>query len=538
MKTLYFNGDFVPMTAEQDTFEALVVDSEGKISFTGALSEARAAAEGAREVDLEGKAMLPAFIDPHGHFGMMSNVLITADLSLCESIQEIKDTLRDFMVTHEIGPDGVVMGLGYDHTNLAEQRHLNKFDLDDVSTEVPIVIVHVSCHMMGVNGAMLDLAGITAETPDPSGAFFGRVEGTREPSGYVEETQAILPLYGVALTRVNSSFDSLIDDMQALYFSRGITTCQEGATSPEMCSQFSRLGQEGRMKIDLVMYPGEMYGVDDMLREYADLNSVEYTGHVRIGGVKIVLDGSPQGRTAWMTEPYTPGPEGEDFCAYPAKKDEEVLAFARMAVDGNYDFLAHANGDATADQILRCYTQAFEESDNPYKHELRPVMIHCQTTRRDQYEAMAKIGMIPSIFPSHIWYWGDQHLKNFGPERGMRVSAVHDALDCGLPFTFHTDPPILLPDLLEAAWCAVNRVTKKGAQLAEDQKIGVFDALKAITINGAYQYHEEDTKGTLEVGKLADLVILDKNPLKVDKMAIRDIEVLTTIKEGEVVFER
>ena len=184
------------------------------------------------------------------------------------------------------------------------------------------------------------------------------------------------------------------------------------------------------------------------------------------------------------------------------------------------------------------YKQALAESDNPDKHKLRPVMIHCQTTRRDQYQEMAEINMIPSIFTSHIWYWGDVHLKNFGPKRGGRISAVRDALDAGLHYTFHTDTPVILPNMLETVWCAVNRITRDGVQLDEDQKVGVFDALKGITVNGAYEYGEEDRKGTLEPGKLADLAILDANPLKVDPMAIRDIKVLETVKEGETVYRR
>ena len=163
-------------------------------------------------------------------------------------------------------------------------------------------------------------------------------------------------------------------------------------------------------------------------------------------------------------------------------------------------------------------------------------MIHCQTMRPDQYERMAELNMVPSIFASHIWYWGDVHLKNFGPERGGRISACGDALRAGLPFTLHTDTPVLRPNLLEAAWCAVNRVTKKGVQLDEDQKIGVYDALRAITVNGAYQYGEEDRKGTLEAGKLADLAVLDRDPFAIDPADLRDVRVLATIKEGERVY--
>lgn len=538
MKKLYFNGTFVPMTAPEDTFEALLVADDGTIAFTGSLEEARALAEGCEEVDLEGKAVMPGFIDPHGHFGMTNMLLATADLSRCQSIDDILDALVKFRDEHNMGPDEMLVGMNYDHNELAEQRHPNKFDLDKVSATQPIAVYHASCHMMAANSALLDLAGIDENTDDVEGARYYRVGDTREPNGYIEETAAMLPVHVKVLSKLDCSFDSMIDKMQDFYASYGVTTCQEGATDPAMCAAFTGLGEQGRMKIDLVMYPMSSYDVPGMLENYAAYDAPTYKGHVRIGGVKTVLDGSPQGRTAWLSEPYTLGEEGEGFCSNGFKSDEEVYEFAKMAIDTNHDWLAHANGDETSEQILRCYGKAYADSENPEKDKLRPVMIHCQTARTDQYERMGALNMVPSIFTSHIWYWGDVHLKNFGPVRGSRVSAVRDALDNNLPFTFHTDCPILPPDMLETVWCAVNRITKRGAQLDESQKVGVFDALKAITINGAYQYHEEDTKGTLEPGKLADLVILNASPLAVDPAAIRDITVLETVKEGDTVFTR
>lgn len=539
MKALYFNADFVPMTTEEDTFEALLVGDDGKIAFAGDLDKARMLSDGCEEIDLQGNAVLPGFIDSHGHFGLANMMLATADLSRCESIDEIIEVLGAFRAEKNIGPEGIIVGMNYDHNNLAEQRHPDKFDLDKVSSSIPIALMHVSCHMMAVNTPMLDLCGINESTPDPEGARYARVGDTLEPSGYVEETAALLPVYEMALTKLDCSYDSLIDQMQQFYASFGITTCQEGATDVPKCDAFARLGKEGRLYLDLVLYPMSSYPVAQMLESHKGIDSSDYRGHVRIGGVKTVLDGSPQGRTAWMSEPYElVGDEGEGFCGRGFEEDEEVYAFAKMAIDTNHDWLAHANGDATAEQILRCYGRAYADSENPDKDKLRPVMIHCQTARRDQYERMGELNMIPSIFASHIWYWGDVHLKNFGERRGMRVSAVRDALDQGLPFTFHTDCPVLPPNMIEAVWCAVNRVTKKGVQLDEEQKVGVFDALKAVTVNGAYQYHEEDRKGTLEAGKLADLVVLDRNPLKVETLDIRDIAVLQTIKEGETVYTK
>lgn len=539
MKTLYYNGEFVPMTGEGDTFEALLVADDGTIAFTGSLAEARERAEGAAEVDLAGKVMLPGFIDPHSHLTGTTQYITTANLSECTSFDDIVHELATFIEKRGITPEGVVMGTGYDQNFLAEQKHPTKDVLDQASRDIPIMITHASGHMGVANSRALELVGITAETPDPEGGRYGRIEGTTEPDGYCEEPATLFGFYAMCQPRMNLDVPAMFGEMQDYYLENGVTTAQDGATQPDFADMLANFARAGMLKLDLVGYPMDGHDVDGMLSRNAEFDSQDYAGHFRLGGIKMFVDGSPQGRTAWMTEPYEPGEDGAtDYVAYGTMTDDEAYAFIRHGIDTNHQVLCHCNGDAAGDQYITQYRRALEDSPNPNKHALRPVMIHCQTIRRDQYEAMAEINMVPSIFTSHIWYWGDVHLKNFGQRRGSRISAVRDALDAGLPFTFHTDVPVVPPKMLETVWCAVNRITKGGAQLDQSQKIDVYNGLKAITINGAYQYGEEARKGTLEVGKLADLVILDENPLTVDPMAIRDIRVLETIKEGETVYRR
>ncbi len=539
MGKLFCNATFVPLTDEDARADALLVDDEGRIAFVGPLEEARERAGGAEEVDLGGAAVLPGLIDPHSHFTGSLQYLLFADLSECTSFAEITETLREFAAKRHIGPDGVIMGNGYDQNNLVEQRHPDKSVLNAVSEDTPVLITHVSNHMGVANDCLLKLAGVTPATPDPEGGRYGRMDGTGDLDGYAEEPAAMNPFYAVTTPRLGLDFNAMIGDMQRIYLEHGVTTCQDGATAPDMAAVMAGLAKAGLLQMDIVAYP--MWGTDVMatLAANPEYDSQDYHGHFRFGGLKMFLDGSPQGLTAWMTEPYVEGPDGErDWVAYGTMTDEDATAFAKAAIDSNHQLLCHCNGDAAADQLLRVYEAARDASDNPDKMALRPVMIHAQTARADQYGKMAELGMIPSIFSSHIWYWGDAHLRNLGPARGGRVSACGDAARAGLPFTLHTDTPVLRPNLLEAAWCAVNRVTKAGAQLDEDQKVTPYQAMRAITFNGAYQYGEEDLKGTLEAGKLADLVVLDRNPLAVDPREIRDIQVLATIKEGTVIYRR
>src|SRR5699024_1003557 len=263
------------------------------------------------------------------------------------------------------------------------------------------------------------------------------------------------------------------------------------------------------------------------------LYAKQYHKRLKIGGYKLFLDGSPQGKTAWMTEPY----EGEEsYRGYPWYQDEQVKEYVLKAINDDVQLLTHCNGDAAADQLLRHYEAALRESDNPNKENLRPVMIHCQTVRNDQLDKMAELAMIPSIFNAHTYYWGDVHLKNLGDARGRRISPAKSAFERGLVVNFHQDAPVVKPDMLHTIWCAVNRITRKGVEIGPEERVSVYEALKAVTINAAYAYFEEEKKGSIAEGKVADFVMLDRNPMKVNAMEMKDLQVLETTKEGECVY--
>ena len=300
MKRLFTNATFVTMVDEFDTADALLVDDEGRIAFVGPLEEARERAEGAEEVDLGGAAVLPGLIDPHSHFTGSLQYLLFADLSECTSFAEITDTLREFAAKRRIGPDGVIMGNGYDQNNLVEQRHPDKSVLNAVSTDIPVLITHVSNHMGVANDRLLELAGVTPTTPDPEGGRYGRMDGTGDLDGYAEEPAAMNPFYAVTTPRLGLDFAAMVPAMQRIYLEHGVTTCQDGATAPDMAGVLVSLAKAGLLKMDIVAYP--MWGTDVMatLAANPEYDSQDYHGHFRFGGLKMFLDGSPQGLTAWM----------------------------------------------------------------------------------------------------------------------------------------------------------------------------------------------------------------------------------------------
>lgn len=539
---LFHNATFIPMTGENDRFEALVSDNAGRITYTGTFADAQAFAPDADSIDLAGATVLPGFIDAHSHFTMTAQTLSYIQLRQARSIPELLEELRVGIEERRIGPDGVAIGMGYDHNVLAELRHPLANELDQVSTEIPIVITHVSGHLGSANTRAYELAGISPTAPDPVGGHWvrdaeGRIAGPWEEPSAIAQIQAT-----VMRPRFVIDYDALCADMQDQYLRYGITTCQDGASGGDAFDALVRWSKElGALKLDVVAYPVSVMGMSagDTCAQNPDLDGFDYRGRVRIGGHKMILDGSPQGRTAWMSAPYLTVSLDDDptYCGFPAMDDDASYAICRQAIDSGHQLLAHCNGDAASDQLLRCYRRALEDSPNPAKYGLRPVMVHCQTARREQYAQMRELGMIPSIFSSHVWYWADVHLKNFGQKRGSQVSACAWAVEAGLPFTLHNDTPIVPNDMMLSVWCAAVRRTKAGVELDQSLRVSVYEALRGITANAAYQYCEEARKGTLEVGKLADMAVLDRNPLACDPFDVRDIKILRTIKEGETVWE-
>ena len=536
MTKIYYGGDIITMENEEDSPEALV-EQDGVIRYVGSLNEARECAGNLEveitERDLNGKTLMPAFIDPHSHISMTAQFAAFAQLKKSESFGDIADVLEKYKNDNGIKQDGIIMGCGYDHNFLIEQTHPDISLLDRVSDEIPIFIFHTSGHMGVANSALLKFAGITDDTPDPEGGRYGRDEDGRL-NGYVEETPALTVVLQAAYPRLKMDFVRQMVDAQDLYLKHGITTVQDGAAGLQTVDGIAALAANRLLKLDVISY----VMTDDYRKaaeKYPELTE-GYSGNFRIGGAKIVLDGSPQGKSAWLSRPY----EGEESCrGYPTHKDDEVKAAMVDSIRDRHQILVHCNGDAASEQFLDAYENALNDCGvSAGELDLRPTMIHCQTVRDDQLDRMAEMKMIPSIYVAHTYFWGDVHLKNLGEDRGNHISPAKEALKRGLVYNFHQDTPVLDPDMFRTIWCAVNRETRTGTPIGKDQAIGVYDALKGVTINAAYAYHEEASKGSLAPGKQANFVIADASPLKTEKEKLCDIKVLETIRKGETLYKR
>ena len=540
METLYHSGRILTMIEQDDSPEAVLV-RDGTIAAVGAAGAVRAQASAdPTEVDLAGRTLMPSFIDSHGHILQHGVLASLVDLEHARSIGEIVTAFRERLAQRDPGDRAPLIGAKYDPQLLAEGRHPTRTDLDQVSAELPVFALHRSMHVAVGNSFLIERARLTAATPDPEGGRFGRfADGT--PDGYVEEHPAMAAYLPILSPDGSGGLvpGATADPLQAAelaaadYLRHGITTAQEGAADPTTIAGLVEVARAGALGLDVVVYPVVQSGTSayDSYPDFAD----DYMGRLRLGGYKMILDGSPQARSAWMSEPYEPieGDE-EPGCAYPIHTAEEVEAFTRQVAEQSRQLIVHCNGDAAAE--LWVGTAERVGAELPALLEKRPVMIHAQTVRDDQLERIASLGMIASIFSCHTWFWGDVHLRNFGPDRGRRVSPARSALDRGVRVTLHQDTPVTPPDMLLTLWAAVNRISRNGTSVGPEQRITTWEALRAVTCEAAYQYGEEHSKGQIREGMRADLVILSADPLATAPQDLREIDVVETIKDGEVVF--
>ena len=538
-KKLYFNGHVITVDKNESIAEAVLVEN-GLIKAVGSNEEILALKdEETTVVDLEGKTIMPGLIDPHGHVVATAQTLMIVTLGDVTSKEELLDRLKKELKENPPQGDKWLIGFGYDNTKFEGGLHPTKFDLDTVSTEVPITVSHASGHLACVNSKALELYGYAGEDYEvPEGGVVRTVsDNSKEANGILEENAIMAPEKKGIIPA--PAFEQVLDSLvkaQDLYASLGITTAQDASLDEGYDQMLTTAGSMGKLKIDILGYAIQHLTAKMMKNEGTPKR--EYKNHYKIGGGKTWLDGSPQGKTAWLTKPYYEVPEGEpkDYCGYRTQTDKTMIEYYKTCIENNWQVHTHANGDAAMDQFFRCYEKALELTGS--KKELRPVIVHCQAMRRDQVKKAAELGAIPTFFNDHVWFWGDYHYESvFGPERAQNISPLGWALEEGLKFTLHQDPPVKLPNQILGMHNAVNRKTQSGRVLGEQHKISPLEALKAVTINGAYEYFEEDIKGSIEEGKYADFVILDKNILEVKPEEIKDIKVLETIKEGNTIYK-
>lgn len=542
---LFYGGSILTMEGMQPKYAEALLVKDGKIVFVGSKQQAeRLANAQVQYINLNNKTLLPSFIDAHSHVNMVgfhqmvANLYPTPDGSVSDinSLVKVMNTWKtqNPAVIKMMG--GWILGNGYDDAQLSEQRHPTASDLDRVSKDQPVMILHQSGHLASVNHKALELLNFNQNTPNPEGGVIRREANSNIPNGVLEESALFTAIGSIFKDVPPQVMFQIAQKGIDAYVKNGFTTVQEGRADQGTTEMWHALAKQNQLPIDVVSYPDITTSQEYMLKQGS---SRQYNHHFRIGGVKISLDGSPQGKTAWLTQPYLIPPEGKDknYKGYPAIKDnQQVNQYINLAFKQGWQVLAHANGDAAIDQFIGAVKDATLKQG---KADRRSVLIHSQTIREDQLDQLKALDIIPSFFSLHTFYWGDWHRQQtLGEARAARISPTASALKKQLIFTEHHDAPVVPPNSLMMLDATVNRVTRSNYVLGADERVSPYMALKSMTDWAAYQYFEDQHKGTITQGKLADLVILDQNPLTVPSREIKNIQVLATYKEGNLIYQK
>ncbi len=535
--TIYLGANIVTMDVGVKDAQGVAV-ANGKIIAVGTQSDIlRHKGEKSEVMELGNNALLPGFIDAHGHFTFQAMLLSAVNLSSppvgeVMNIEDLKDALKSHIAAKSIPKGQWIVGYGYDESLISEGRHPTRTDLDAVSKDHPIYLLHVSGHLGSGNSLALKAGGIGPDSLDPEGGVIRRMADGKTPNGVLEERAQYAVQKKLPTPTPQQALAGLAA-AQNLYASYGITTVQDGAASQASIDLVRAANAQGLLSLDIVSY-FHLQKADQPLPPADEF--AQYNGRFKLSGVKLVLDGSPQGKTAFLSKPFHVVPDGQkkDYRGYPNYPTDKVNAMVNKVLTHNVPLIAHANGDAMGEILIDAVDASHIKG---VKGKGRSVMIHAQTVREDQLDRMAALGMIPSFFSTHVFFWGDYHRDSvLGAVRGARISPAKSALDRNIIFTTHNDAPIVPPDMIRLLWAASHRETRSGKILGAEQRVSIYDALKSMTVNAAYQNFEENIKGSITVGKHADFVVLSENPLKLQPADLLQLKVIKTISRGNIVF--
>jgi len=489
-------------------------------------------------MDLAGKTVVPGFIDAHTHNVYIGEFLFNFNLlnmatelnpSIVDVQQRIKERAKETTKGDWIG------GRNLDPNSLKEERWPTREELDAAAPENPVILTIRGGHACVVNSRALELAGITKDTPNPEGGIIEKDPATGKPTGVLRD----VPLMKTVVPQ--ATLEDLKDGLAAAseeYVKTGVTsTCDAGAIDkPDSYRAYQEAVAESRLKTrTYLMIREEFYRKNDF-----GLRTGFGNNRLRLGAVKLLVDGSIQCFTCAFYEPYlNKGTRGFEGLRYTQEHLNEIVAEAHRL---GYQVAIHAQGDYGITVAVNAIEHAMEKypRDDPrhrIEHTLCPTM--------EDLERMKALGIIANFYLFHPWFWGDLHINNFiGKERADRMVPVKTAMEMGIVSCAHSDCPVCTPNdpvwpsnPLWGIWCAVNRKTRSGVDIGPQEKLTPMEALRVYTINGAYSSFEEDIKGSIEPGKLADMVVLSDNPLEVDPWEIRNITVEKTIIGGEIVYE-
>jgi predicted amidohydrolase YtcJ len=531
------NGVVRPMSQITTSHEAIAVKN-GRVLALGTSREVMAlAGQATATVDLQGRAAVPGFIETHNHptfYGLTLTAAVDAGSPPNERVSDIVERVAEAARQQEAG--AWIRGYRYDDTLLDDDRHPTRHDLDPASPNHPVCLMHISGHFCVLNSAALRIVGIDARTPDPAGGLIER-DASGRPTGVLAETAAFEAYAAMPAGDLDTCVEALARANES-YLSHGITTVHDtglGLTGGELeMAAYSAAIRADRFRVRV-----QAYLVAELLAGLAEgkvppvapgLESVP-ADRFRTAGIKMWADGSIQGLTGALSEGYACAPNQNGILIFTREELRQRIAALDAA---GLQVAVHGNGDRAIQTIIDGYEAL---GVNPAERDSRHRIEHCQMAGEDQLDAMAEAGILASFFIKHVYYWGDRHRDRFlGPARAERLNPLASAVKHGVRFGLHSDTPVVPVAPLEGIWCAVRRTTRDGHTLGVEQAIDVEAALRGYTAEAAYLAYEEQDKGRLEPGLLADIAVLSQDPLRTDPGSLKDLAVEATIVGGEIAW--
>lgn len=519
-----YNGNVLTIDSRQPHAQAIAI-ADGYFLAVGTNDEVRPLATAKTiKINLAGKTIVPGFIDAHTHPAVSGRLhLRQVDCDL-RSISAIQAAIRRRAAETPKGK--WVLGFKYDDTKTSENRPLTRADLDEAAPDHPIYISHRGGHTAYVNSLAFKLAGVSEDTPDPKGGRFDR-DSSGKLNGRVSENATAVFDKIIPNTYTREDYRKGVQLISKMMTKAGVTSVHDAYGSPNDLRAYQDARDAGELDLRVYCLIG-YWSIDQMIA--AGVRTGFGDEWVRVGAMKMTCDGSISERTARLSEPYVGRPNDYGIIV---TDEEKLYETARKAHEADWQIGIHANGDVAIDKVLNVYERLQRERP---RRDPRFRIEHCTVINDSLVQRIKKIGAIPNPFSTYVYFHGEK-MREYGAERLNRMFAVRSFLDAGIPVTQTSDYPPGPFEPMMALQSSVTRTDMKGNVWGAKQRITAAEALRVGTLNGAYASFEENLKGSIEAGKLADLVILGRDPLREDPSSLINIPVERTMVGGRWVFE-
>lgn len=531
VRKAFINGKVYTVNEKQPLAEAVIVEGN-KIKFVGSTGDAKKFIDSQTEViDLKGKLLLPGFNDSHLHFTSGGSYLLGINLRPALSKEEFAEIIETYILIRNLPVSTWITGGRWDHELWPEKSLPTKELIDPFTENTPVFVSRIDGHVGLANSKALELAGITKNTPDPDGGLIER-DKDGNPTGILKDNAMDLVFKVIPPPSLEENIEAVL---RALEEARklGVTSVQD-MTQPDEFEAYKKIMTDGNLTCRIYsIWPIDKY--KDIVR--AGVTAGNDYGLIKRGGLKGYADGSLGASTAWFFEPYFQNPSNSGL-AIDIVTNGSLEKWSLEADRNRLQICVHAIGDKANSFMLDLYDR-IKKINSPWERRFR--IEHAQHLRKEDIKRFAEIGVIASVQPYHCIDDGVWAEKRIGPERIKTTHPYKSLLKSGAVVAFGTDWPVAPLNPLYGIYAAVTRQTVDGKNPGgwiPEEKISVEDAIKCYTLNAAYASFEEKIKGSIEVGKLADFVVLSDDILSIDPAKIKDVFVEMTVFDGEIVYER